>query len=308
MATPGPAPAIGSPREVARKDERHIHPGLAWLDGTEEGRAWLQALPSLLDGCVEGWSLRVGEPFPDAFESLVVPAELDDGTPAVLKVQFPGRENRHEADALASWDGRGAVRLLAHDPDRHAMLLERCEPGTSLSELEEDDALEVVIGLLPLLWRPAGDPFTTLADEAAWWAGYLPEAWARAGQPFERALLDEALDVLTTFPGSQRETVLLSQDLHAGNVLRAQRAPWLVVDPKPLLGEREFGIAAIVRGDELGRGPSHVRHRLDRLTSDLGLDRERARGWALAQTLAWAVDADEFDPLHVEVTRWLRDA
>jgi streptomycin 6-kinase len=289
-------------------DGQRIQAGLARLAESPEGREWLARLPRLVDECVEQWSLRIGDQFPYAFESLASAAILPDGTGAVLKVQFPGRENEHEAAALTRWNGDGAVRLLAHDADRHALLLERCEPGTPLSDLEQDEALNVVASLLPRLWKHAGEPFRSLADEAAWWAGYLPVSWERAGKPFERGLLDAALDVLESFPESQGELALLSQDLHAGNILRAEREPWLLIDPKPLAGEREFSIAAIVRGDELGRGENHVRRRLDRLTSELALDRERARGWALAQTLAWAVDNDEgeFDQSHVEIARWLR--
>jgi streptomycin 6-kinase len=272
---------------------------------------WLARLPSLVDECVDQWSLCIGDAFPYAFASLVLPATLRDGSGAVLKVQFPDRESEHEAAALARWNGDGAVRLLAHDPDRHALLLERCEPGTPLSEVEEGDALDVLISLLPRLWRPAGEPFRSLADEAAWWAEYLPLNWERAGEPFERRLLDAALDVLESFPGSQGELVLLSQDLHADNVLRARREPWLVIDPKPLAGEREFSVVAVVRGAELGRGASHVRHRLDRLAGELDLDRERVRGWTLAQTLAWATGGDlddGFDQSQVETARWLLEA
>jgi streptomycin 6-kinase len=41
--------------------------------------------------------------------------------------------------------------------------------------------------------------------------------------------------------------VLVNQDLHADNILRAEREPWLAIDPKPLLGEREFGLAPVIR-------------------------------------------------------------
>ncbi|MGH2676219.1 MAG: aminoglycoside phosphotransferase family protein [Actinomycetota bacterium] len=234
-----------------------------------------------------------------------MPATRLDGTGAVLKIRFPDRESEHEAAALALWDGDGAVRLLAHDPDRHALLLERCEPGTPLSDLRPDDALDVMVDLHPRLWKPAGAPFRSLAEEAAWWAEQLRDQWERTGRPFERRLLDAALEILDTLPRAQGEQVLLHQDLHAANVLRARREPWLDIDPKPLVGEREFGIAALVRGDELGRGRDLVRSRLDRLTSGLSLDADRARGWALAQTLAWALDDDGVDPGQVETARWL---
>jgi streptomycin 6-kinase len=239
---------------------------------------------------------------------LAFPATCEDGSPAVLKVQFPDRESEHEAAALALMDGDGAVRLLAYDAGRRALLLERADPGTPLKELEPDRALDVFVDLLPRLWRPAGDPFRPLADEAAWWAGSLLEDFERAGRPFERALLDAALEAIETLSGSQGEQVLVNQDMHADNVIRAQREPWLLIDPKPLSGEREFGIAATVRGRELGHSREAVVHRLDRLTRELHLDRERARGWALAQTIAWAFDDDDADPAHIEVARWLWEA
>jgi len=81
-----------------------------------------------------------------------------------------------------------------------------------------------------------------------------------------------------------------------------------VSGPKPLSGERGFGVVAIVRGGELGHDARAVRRRLDRLTTELGLDRERARGWALAQTLAWAWTNDVPHPHHVEVARRLLQA
>lgn len=281
------------------------HAGLTWASATEAGREWLERLPQLLRECVAQWSLQVGEPFPYAFASLALPATLSDGSDAVLKICLPHRESEHEADALQRWNGEAAVRLLAHDRERWALLIERCRPGTPLRELLPGAALDVVVALLPRLWVPAGEPFRALAEEANWWASYLPERWDAAGRPFERELLDAALDALRALPGSQGAQVLVNQDLHADNVLAAEREPWLVIDPKPLVGEREFGIAGLVRAFELGHTRRDVLHRLDRLTAELGLDRERARLWAFAQTVAWSFDG-EFLPAHAETARWLR--
>jgi streptomycin 6-kinase len=282
-----------------------VHPGLAWAAESEQGRDWLARLPALVEGCLADWELEAGEPFAYAFASLAMPVTRADGTDAVLKVQFPHRESDHEADALTLWAGDGAVRLLARNDERSALLIERCLPGTPLSA--DDGALAVLIGLLPRLWKPASEPFTTLADEAAWWVSYLPDAWERAGRPCERRLLDAALDALRELPPTQGEQVLLHQDLHADNVLAAQREPWLVIDPKPLVGEREFGIAPIVRSFELGHSRREVLARLDRLSGELGLDPERARGWAIGQTLAWAFDSD-YSRTHLETAQWLLEA
>ena len=279
------------------------HPGLAWAERTEEGRAWLERLPRLLEECAEQWSLELGEPFPYAYVSLALAAQGPLGD-AVLKISLPHRESEHEGDALERWNGAGAVRLLAQDRSRWALLMERCRPGTPLREEEPERALDVFVELLPRLWIPAGPSFRPLAEEAGWWAAGMQANWDRTGRPFERRLLEAALCALEELAPTQGEQVLLHQDLHADNVLRAEREPWLVIDPKPLAGDREFGLAPIVRSFELGHSERALRRRLDRLSAELSLDRDRARGWALAQTVAWSFDSD-YLAHHIETARWL---
>jgi streptomycin 6-kinase len=265
---------------------------------------WLERVPDLVEECVDEWGLGLGEPYELGAAGYAVRAELPDGRPAVLKLIYPHRESEHEADALALLDGDGAVQLLARDDDRAAMLLERCEPGTTLAAAGPEVALDVLIALSPRLWVEAGEPFHTLEDEAAWWLGYLTQQWERSGRAVERRLVDAAMDALTSLSHTQGEQVLLNQDLHGDNVLAAEREPWLVIDPKPLTGEREFAVAPIVRSFELGHSKRAALYRLDRLTSELGLDRERARAWAIGQTMAWAFDS-EYSPTHLQTVRWL---
>lgn len=286
-----------------------LPPGLAWLRSRADGSAWLDSLPARIARCAQRWSLELGDPFEQSHVSLALPATRADGSGAVLKLQFPHPESAHEAAALAHWNGDGAVRLLARDAECHALLLERCVPGTHLSTLDNDAALGVLIELLPRLWKPAAAPFTPLATEAVRWANGLPDAWQHAGRPFERTLLDAAVATLLALAASQPQhgdAVLLHQDLHADNVLAAERETWLAIDPKPLTGERAFGVAPIVRSCEFGHSRDLVLGRLDRLCAELDLDRERARGWAFAQTLAWAFDGDTVSPRHVEIARWLQ--
>jgi streptomycin 6-kinase len=237
----------------------------------------------------------------------VRPAVTAAGEQVVLKIQKPHRESEHEAAALELWNGEGSIRLLAHDPGRHALLLERCLPGTPLAALGQDEALEVFVQLLPRLWKQVGGPFRPLAEEAAWWAESLPASWERLGRPFERKLLEAALAALRELSPTQGEQVLLHQDLHGENVLAAEREPWLAIDPKPLAGEREFGVAPIVRSFELGHSRAEILRRFDRLTAELGLDRERARGWTIGQTVAWSFDSG-YHERHIETARWLLQA
>ncbi len=206
------------------------------------------------------------------------------------------------------WNGDGAVLLLDSDEGRNALLLERCEPGSHLAAVDSSQALDVLIGLLPRLWVAGGTPFTSLADEAARWSEQLPRCYTTAGEPCERRLLDAAVDALQQLGPSQPDQGLLHQDLHADNVLAAAREPWLVIDPKPLVGEQAFAVAPIVRSWELGHSREAVLRRFDRLTGELGLDRDRARGWTIGQTLAWAMSDGQVHERHIATARWLLDA
>jgi streptomycin 6-kinase len=257
-------------------------PGLLteqWRHETE----WLHALPRLVAECAEQWQLELE----DAIEtphSLVVPAGE-----AVLKLNAPSHfEADHEAEALARWEGAGAVRLLARNDARRALLCERCRPGTPLWESPRTETT-VVLDLLSRLRHDVETPhpFRLLADEAERWAVEVPARYDAAGRPFERALLDFAVAVFRS--ADPRERRLVNQDLHGGNVLRAQREPWLVVDPKPLVGELELDGVGLLRNARTGAA---VRRWLDAL-STVNLDRERCRGWGVAHALAWGWDVEQ---------------
>jgi len=247
---------------------------------------WRASVDELVAECCERWNLRAGKPYVPGACGHVLRVECADGTPAVLKLFWPHREAEQEAEALERWDGEGAVCLLARDDERNALLLERCEPGTFLSDAP--DALDVLIELLPRLWV-AADGFHTLADEVEWW--------------IEQRLDPSVAGLARELAASQGEQVLVHQDLHGDNVLAAEREPWLVIDPKPLAAEREFQVAPIVRSGELGHTRRQALYRLDRLCADLELDRERARLWTIVQTTAWSEGASL--PSHGAVLEWL---
>ncbi len=224
-------------------------------------------LRQVAEECAARWSLVLEEPL-ESEASLVIPAG-----DAVLKVNADWHfEAEFEVDALALYEGRGAVRLLARDDQRRALLMERCRPGTRL--WDEGGEIAVASELLPRLslQLDGPHPFRTLADEADRWLNELPERYP----PSE--LLDAALDVFRTVDRDARH--LVNQDLHGGNVLRAERERWLVIDPKPLVGERE------VDGVGLLRNADDPRPWVDAL-AELGYDRERLWGWGFAHALAW---------------------
>ena len=190
------------------------------------------------------------------------------------------------------------MRLLDDDVESRALLLERCRPGNTLWEERERVATGAMGDVLTRLWeRPAPPgPFRSLVGAAGIWSEHLTAAYQRGEAPFEMSLLDDALEFMATVRPADSSDVVLHQDLHGGNVLR-RGGDWVAIDPKPLVGERAFDLASYVRDrrgllrDDRDSG-AVVRDRLEHLCSVLEVDRDRARGWALAHALAWSFDAE----------------
>lgn len=285
-----------------------VIPGsLAPLTARQDGAAWVRGLPETLAKILDAWDLTlIGQPFTGGSVSLALPVARDQET-YVLKLQWPHPEAAQEADALTAWAGRGVVHLIAHNAQEHALLLEECRPGSFLADCSETDPIDVFADLLPRLWVQPHAAFRSLADEAHAWADGLANDWEKAGKSCERRLIDAALDHIDTLAGTQGPQVLLHQDLHGHNVLSARREPWLAIDPKPLIGERAFSLAPIVRSFEFGHTKQATIARLDRLTDALDVDRQRALGWTVAQTMAWGFGGS-YDAVHHQTVRWLIDA
>jgi streptomycin 6-kinase len=254
-------------------------------------------LPDTIRELEQRWSLTLGAPF-DVEEvscAWVAPVTLATGPSAVLKLGMPHMEGEHEIEGLRFWDGDPTVRLLEADDDLVAMLLERCEPGTALRALSEPEQDLVIARLLRRLWRSpvAPHPFRPLSAMIAHWSD---EILAQAERWHDEGLVREGLRVFEELPHSATEQVLLATDLHAGNVLRAQREPWLVIDPKPFVGDPAYDAT------------QHLRNCLLRLRSDpdgtirrfadlLDVDHHRVRLWLFARAAAEPRDSWNDGPL-----------
>ena len=265
--------------------------------------SWLDTLPRRAADLLAEWGLRLDGETTHGQCSLVLPVRDEAGTSAVLKIGFPDEESEHEHLALQHWGGRAAVTLLKADPHRRALLLERLRPE-DLSAQWDLDACRVVAESYALLHRPAPPQLRSLADLVARWRDELAATPRDAGIP--PRLVDQARSIAAGLVEDAATTgTLVHTDLHYGNVLAADRRPWLVIDPKPLSGDPHCELAPMLwnrwREVEEGAGALRwtMRERFDVLVDTAGLDEDRARAWAVLRLVMYARwsaaqrDADE---------------
>lgn len=214
----------------------------------EPGRNWASALPATVEGVLDGWRLR-RDPldlrirFGDL--AVTVPVLTGSGERAVLRVAWPDGAAEAATRALTAWGGRGAVALLDADPGAGVLLLERLDPDRSLHVLPLQHACEVAGRLLRRLSidPPAG--IVTSAEVAAATARSLADRDSRLGGPVPGRILDAALAAAEAASRAD-EHLLVHADLHYGNVLAGAREPWLAIDPRPVAGDPELGVAELL--------------------------------------------------------------
>jgi streptomycin 6-kinase len=260
-----------------------------------ERSQWMAGLPRIVEELAVRWSLRIGDPYePGGQCSWVAPAWDAGGELLALKVGWRHSESTHEADAYRVWDGAGAVRL--HEEytagETCALLLERCDPGTPLAAgMTETEQDLVLTGLLARLWRelPEPHPFRPLQGMCDDWAAAFESRLATAAARIDRALAREAAALFRGLPSSASGQVLLCTDLHAENVLAARREPWLVIDPKPYVGDPCYDVLQHMLNcrARLSTEPAALAQRLAGLAD---LDAGRVKRWLFARCMLEAID------------------
>jgi streptomycin 6-kinase len=264
-------------------------------DRSPQRDAWLAALPDLVDEFAGRWSLEVGPPYqPGGRCAWVAQVRDHAGRDLVLKLAWRHDEALHEAEGLRAWDGDGAVRL--HERAVHGatavLLLERCHPGTMLGQvMPEEQQDRIVIGLLKKLWRAPTDaatfrPLQVMCDA---WAAEFQQRLTDTPRRLDPGLVRAGIELWRTLPATADRRVLLCTDLHAGNILAADREPWLVIDPKPYVGDPTYDVLQHLLNCEqrLLADPIGLAHRIADL---LELDAGRLINWLFARCVQESID------------------
>jgi streptomycin 6-kinase len=238
---------------------------------------------------LEQWDLRPdGHPVA-SLRSHVLPVQTAEGTAAVLKISSGGIESEHEHLVLRRWGGTGAVRLLRADPHRRALLLERAGPA-HLDSLSDYEAATVIAGLYGRIHVPALPQLPALATQVDGWLADFAALPRNA--PIPHRLVEQAASLGRDLTTDSVEAVVLHGNLHPGNVLAADREPWLVISPRAVNGDRHYEVAPLLwhRWDDLaGYVRDGVRSRFYTVVDAAGLDEDRAKGWAIVRVVHAAV-------------------
>lgn len=253
------------------------------------GKKWLAQLPQFLSICENEWEIKLKPCFADLSFHYVAPAVLKNKTAVVLKCAPPNKECPAEIAALNHFSGNRAVKLLQHNTDQGKILLEHIVPGYSLETLKNtEEAVQVSVIVMNALHQPI-NLHTSFSHISEWLAGFdvLYQAFQGKTGPFPKKLVDQAYALSKELLASIGKPVLLHGDLHYGNILFSNQRDWLAIDPKGVIGEREYEIPLPKLASTLNK--QQLKNNINWFIAATGFDKERIISWLFVKMMlaAW---------------------
>ncbi|UOQ92091.1 aminoglycoside phosphotransferase family protein [Halobacillus shinanisalinarum] len=259
----------------------------------EEGRAWLEQLPELIQYCEEKWKLQIKEPYCLSF-NYVAPALRKGGGEVVIKLGVPGKGISNEYEALKHLNG--IVPLIDADLDKGVLILEKIEPGNTLSELtNESEICQIAAKVVKkmIVSTPPQTHLPSTLDRETDMKHICKQSLDQLG-PFSNATLKRSAKVFAYLNKTMKEPMLVHGDFHHYNVLSNGPDSWVAIDPKGLIGEVEYDLIQFFMNCLPENGAFGViENRVEQLTQELNLNLQRLLLWGYAHSVlssAWTVD------------------
>lgn len=215
-----------------------------------------------------------------------------NNNPIILKLSSDIDRLKQEAAALKAFSGFGVVEVL--EEKQGMLLMTRATPGTSLKTYfpsRDNEAIHIICELIKRLHQaplPPENTFPHIRD----WLQILDQEWNIPIHYLNKARVLRNQLLETSVP-----SVLLHGDLHHDNILQNSKE-WIVIDPKGVIGEPAYEVAAFIRNPisellESENAVNIIKNRISTFSDILGFDTKRIQDWCFVQALlawAWALE------------------
>ena len=266
----------------------------------EKGKAWLAKLPELVAAISSMLDLRNLTEVTNLTYNYVLSGFQGDN-PIILKLGIDHEYLMQEAFALKCFAGFGAVKMLVEDDK--ILLLERAVPGTSLKDYfpnQEDESIKITCGIMKKLHQ-VNSPVASDVPHIKDWLTALDK-----NLPIPDEYLKKARELRDYLLQTSKLDVLLHGDMHHDNLLQNSNN-WVVIDPKGVIGEPAYEVAAFIR-NPIGELLNHadviniIQNRITCFAKFLELPSQRILDWCFVQAVlawVWAIE-DGCDTNHFE--------
>lgn len=274
----------------------------------EKGKQWLDQLPLVQNTLQKQWNLSDMDPVSNMSYNYVAKAVQNKNEPVVLKIHCDNKTYHEEFHSLHFFHGKGAVKLIDYDDHYKALLLEQAIPGESLKDFYPkfaDEVMQIYVKVMRELHDQPDNHYENYRHIAAWLESI--DRAAHHGLPSQ--LANKAISLKNALLNSSQKNILLHGDLHLDNIVQASEShqdllqnKWVGIDPKGIIGEPEFEIAAfdILTSSEIAE-PNALKlfqERTYKLSEISNLSYQRILQWLFVRVVlaaSWFIE-DNIDP------------
>lgn len=249
---------------------------------------WLGSLPATVANVCAKWSIELDPAIPESNITLVLLGHSAELGPVAIKSSPLADEFRAEATALELATGDNVARRYDVDFERSVMVIERIMPGTQLRHvaMTDEDATRLAAETIATMWRPV--PNSAGLHPLRHWMRDLFD-WSQRPDRIATDLVQQAQELGLSLLATSRRSCLLHGDFQHHNLLRRESGKWAIIDPKGLVGDPGFDIAAwmynppgvTARGDYLDLATRRIA-----IFADIwGMNQQDLTAWAFVGTV-----------------------
>jgi streptomycin 6-kinase len=261
----------------------------------EKGEIWLENFEDLCNRCEIRWNMKILSPFELSY-NFVAPILIDGQKNAVIKLSVPNEEFNCEVEALRKFKDNEFVKVIDSDLNEGILILEQLLPGDTLATIEnEQEAMGIAVKVMKNLWKAAPKYSkipSILSRENS--LSRIVEKFPNGLGPISKEMLLDAFDIFREINRTQSTKYLLHGDLHHYNILNAGENSWKIIDPKGLIGEREYDIIQFLLNNLEGKDIfTTLENRIDLLVKELNLNKERVLLWGYSHAVlstCWSLE------------------
>lgn len=262
----------------------------------DQGLEWIKNLPNIIEALAEHWQLRQILPVDNMSYNYVAKAITSTNKLVVLKISCDKKSNNEEMQALRYFNGHASVRLLDHNEKYHAMLLDQAIPGTTLKSFypaQIEYVMDCYASTVNKLHRkklPSKHNYRHISD-------WLKAIDRLTTNQLPAGMLDRAIQIKNKLLSTIQQELFLHGDLHHDNLIK-NNDEWLTIDPKGIIGDAEFEIAAF---DFIHPSEFHLKtgiknlftKRIDILADKSKRNAARIKDWVFVRLIlsaAWSIE------------------
>ncbi|MBA3660932.1 MAG: phosphotransferase [Gammaproteobacteria bacterium] len=263
----------------------------------KRGEKWIANLPVTIEMLAHHWLLSQITPVNNMTYNYVAKAIKDTEQPVILKISCNKQSMAAEQQALLYFNGQGSIKLLDENENYHALLLQQALPGNTLKSLypmQIPFVMDCYVDTMQKLHAkrlPDQRHYLHISE----WLKSIDQL--KPNHPCPSHLLKKAIVLKNALLASMTTAIFLHGDLHHDNILKNDNH-WLAIDPKGIIGEPEFEVAAFdfMYVQELA-GQADVKNifesRINLLAQKANLNAQRIKDWVFVRLIlmaAWNIE------------------